>query len=66
MELWVAVVLLVLSIVGIVLSSCFFKKRKAPRVILTILFIVLMLAAAVYIGLTAILLDAAKNKPPMP
>ncbi len=64
MELWAAVVLLFFSVCGIVLSAIFLKAKKTLRILLIICFSLIAIVLAGYIGLTAVFLDAASNKPP--
>lgn len=64
MELWIAVVLLILAIIGIVFCSLCLKNRKKLRVVCITLCVLIAIILAGYIGLTAIFIDAARNKPP--
>lgn len=66
MTLLGAVLLFVLAVSGAIVSARFLRKKKTLRIIFMTLCIVIAAALAVYIGLTAILLDAASNKPPTP
>ena len=63
MPLWLAVVLLVLSLTGIVFSRCYL--RKTVRLICVILCVLLAAACAVSIGLTILFVDAVQNRPPV-
>ncbi len=63
MSLWLAVVLLVLSLLGIVLSRRYL--RKSVQIVCVILCILLALASAAYIGLTILFVDAVQNQPPV-
>ena len=63
MPLWLAVVLLVLSLTGIVFSRRYL--RKTVRSICVILCVLLATACAVYIGLTILFVDAVQNRPPV-
>jgi len=63
MPLWLAVVLLVLSLTGIVLSRRYL--RKTARSICVILCVLLAAACAAYIGLTILFVDAVQNRPPV-
>ena len=63
MPLWLAVVLLLLSLLGIVLSRRYL--RKTVRSICVILCILLATACAAYIGLTILFVDAVQNRPPV-
>lgn len=64
MELWVAAVLLVLAILGIVLSSRFLKQKNKLRVFCMAVCILAALALMIYIGLTVIFVYAVQNQPP--
>lgn len=64
MTLGLAVVLLVLSLLGIVLSRrCL---RKPVQMVCVILCVLLAVACAAYIGLTILFVDAAQDHPPVP
>lgn len=63
MPLWLAVVLLLAAVAGIVLAYKLPRKRRGLRIACIIVCGVIALACAVYIGLTAILLNAAQNQP---
>lgn len=65
MTLLGAVLLFVLAVSGAI-SARFLREKKTLRIIFMTLCIVIAAVLAVYIGLTAILLDAASNKPPTP
>ena len=62
MQLWVAILLLLLSIAGIVLSARKLRHNKPLRVACIALCAVVAAACAVYIALTAVLLYAASTK----
>lgn len=64
MELWVAAVLLILAVLGIVLSSRFLKQRKKLRVFCMAICILAAFALTVYIGLTVIFVYAVQSRPP--
>lgn len=66
MTLLGAVLLFVLAVSGAIVSARFLREKKTLRIIFMTLCIVIAAMLAVYIGLTAILLDAASNKPPTP
>lgn len=66
MTLLGAVLLFVLAVSGTIVSARFLREKKTLRIIFMTLCIVIAAVLAVYIGLTAILLDAASNKPPTP
>ena len=59
MQLWVAILLFLLSIAGIVLSAQKLRQKRALRIAC---IAVLASACAVYIALTAIMLYAASTK----
>lgn len=63
MPLWLAVVLLMLSLLGIVLSRR--HLRKPVQIVCIILCVLLALASAAYIGLTILFVDAVRNQPPV-
>ena len=63
MPLWLAVVLLLLSLLGIVLSRRYLRKQV--KIVCIILCVLLALASAAYIGLTILFVDAVQNQPPV-
>ena len=63
MPLWLAVVLLALSLLGVVLSRRYL--RKPMQTICVILCVLLAVACAAYIGLTLLFVDAVQNQPPV-
>ena len=63
MPLWLAVVLLLLSLLGIVLSRRYL--RKSVQIVCVILCVLLALASAAYIGLTILFVDVVLNQPPV-
>ena len=62
MPLWLAVVLLLLSLLGVVLSRRYL--RKPMQTICVILCALLAVACAAYVGLTILFVDAVQNQPP--
>lgn len=62
MQLWVAILLFLLSIAGIVLSAQKLRQKRALRIACIALCAVLASACTVYITLTAIMLYAASTK----
>ena len=64
MELWVAAVLLILAVLGIVLSSRLLKQKNKLRVFCMAVCILAALALMIYIGLTVIFVYAVQNQPP--
>ncbi len=63
MPLWLAVVLLVLSLLGIVLSRRYL--RKPVQTVFVILCVLLALACAAYIGLTILFVYSVQTQPPV-
>ena len=59
MPLWLAVVLLLLSLLGIA------YLRKPVQSVCVVLCVLLAVACAAYIGLTILFVDAVKNQPPV-
>ena len=64
MTLEIAVLLLVLAVAGIVLVVRYLRKKPKLRIICLVLLSLIVLVLAGYIGLTLILVDAARNQPP--
>ena len=64
MPLWMAVVLLVLAVTGIILSCRLIPKGSKARTLCVLICVLLALACAAYIGLTLLLVDAVSNQPP--
>lgn len=64
MELWVAVVIFALAVVGIIVSARNLKQKRALRIACIAVCAVLALAMAVYIGLTILFVEAVQNQPP--
>ena len=65
MKLWIAVVLLILDIVGIILAACCLRQKKTLRTVLIVLLGLIALALAVYIGLTVLFVSVVENRPPV-
>ena len=63
MPLWLAVVLLLMSLLGIILSRRYL--RKSVQIVCVILCVLLALASAAYIGLTILFVDVVQNQPPV-
>jgi len=63
MPLWLSVVLLLLSLLGIVFSRRYL--HKPVQIVCVILCVLLALASAAYIGLTILFVDAVQNRPPV-
>ena len=63
MPLWLAVVLLLLSLLGVVLSRRYL--RKPVQIVCVILCVLLAVACTAYIGLTILFVDAVQNQPPV-
>ena len=64
MTLGTAVFLLALAVAGIVLAFRYLRKRPKLRIICLVLLSLTVLVFAGYIGLTLILVDAVRNRPP--
>lgn len=64
MTLGTAVFLLALAVAGIVLAFRYLRNRPKLRIICLVLLSLTVLVLAGYIGLTLILVDAARNRPP--
>lgn len=64
MDLLTAIILFFAAVAGIIASSLCLRQKKALRIVCMVICILLAAALAVYIGLAAIFLDAAQNKPP--
>ena len=62
MPLWLAVVLLLLSLLGVVRSRR--DLRNPMQTICVILCVLLAVACAAYVGLTILFVDAVQNQPP--
>ena len=65
MTLGTAIILLVLAVAGIVLVFKFLRKNPKLRIICLVLLSAIVLILVVYIGLTAILIYAVQNQPPV-
>ncbi len=63
MPLWLAVAILLLSLLGIVLSCRYL--RKPMQIVCVILCVLLAAACAAYIGLTLLFVDAVQHQPPV-
>ena len=64
MTLGTAVFLLALAVAGIVLAFRYVRNRPKLRIICLVLLSLTVLVLAGYIGLTLILVDAVRNRPP--
>ena len=64
MTLGTAAMLLLTAIFGFAASALGLKRHTGLRLLCMIVFGLAALACAVYLGLGAILLDAARNQPP--
>ena len=64
MTLGTAVFLPALAAAGIVLAFRYLRKRPKLRIICLVLLSLTVLVLAGYIGLTLILVDAVRNRPP--
>ena len=63
MTLGLAVVLLLASAAGIVLSAKYLRKSRAARILCIVGCALIAAACAVYIGLTFVFLEAIQNQP---
>lgn len=63
MPLWLAVAILLLSLLGIVLSRRYL--RKPMQIVCVILCVLLAAACAAYIGLTLLFVDAVQHQLPV-
>lgn len=61
MPLWLAAVLLLLALLGILLAR---RLGRPARTVCTVVCALLALACAVYIGLTLLFVDAIQHQPP--
>lgn len=64
MPLWLAVVLLLLALGGIVLCRRYLRHDRSAQVLCIVVCALVVLACAVYIGLTVLLVAAVQNRPP--
>lgn len=64
MPLWLAVLILLLAVIGMITAHQYLRKKRALYILCCIVFSGIAVLSAGYIGLTAIFIDAAKNKPP--
>lgn len=64
MPLWMAIVLLVLAVTGIVLSCKLIPRSSKARTPCVLICVLLALVCAAYIGLTLLFVDAVSNQPP--
>ena len=63
MPVWLAVMLLLLSMLGSVLSHRYL--RKPVQIVCVMLCVLLAVVCAAYIGLTILFVDAVRNQPPV-
>ena len=64
MPLWLAVVLLLLALGGIVLCRRYLRHDRSAHALCLVVCALTALACAVYIGLTVLLVAAVQNRPP--
>ena len=64
MTLLEASLLLVVMVIGIILVCRFLRKNRALRITCIVVLSLIALVLAGYIGLTLILVDAVRNRPP--
>ena len=63
MPFWLAVMLLLLSMLGSVLSHRYL--RNPVQIVCVMLCVLLAVVCAAYIGLTILFVDAVRNQPPV-
>lgn len=63
MPLWLAVLLFLAAVAGIVLACKLLRKSRAARILCIVGCALIAAACAIYIGLTFIFVDAAMNQP---
>ena len=63
MPFWLAVMLLLLSMLGSVLAHRYL--RKPVQIVCVMLCVLLAVVCAAYIGLTILFVDAVRNQPPV-
>ena len=61
MEFWLAAVLLVLSLAGLIASALLLREKKALRVLLIVVLALTSLILAGYLGATLLFVDAAMH-----
>lgn len=66
MPTWLAAIIILLALAGIVSARKYLRSHRALQILCTVFCIFLALACAVYIGLTVLLVDAVRNRPPGP
>ena len=64
MPLWLAVVLLLLALGGIVLCHRYLRHDRPAQALCIVVCALVALACAVCIGLTVLLVAAVQNRPP--
>ena len=64
MTLWLAAVLLLLAVAGIIAACKCLRGARTLRIVCLVICGAVALACAVYIGLTALFLDAIQHQPP--
>ena len=64
MELWLAALLFMAALAGLIASIRGLRQRKALRIICIALCALLALVLAAYIGLTLLFVDAVQHQPP--
>lgn len=63
MPLWLAVVLLIAALAGIALACQYLKDNRTARILYIVGCGLIILACALYIGLTLLFVDAVQNRP---
>lgn len=66
MPTWLAAVILLLALAGIVPARKYLHGRRTLQILCIVFCLLLALACAVYIGLTVLFVDAVRNSPPAP
>ncbi len=64
MPTWLAAVILLLALAGIVPARKYLGSRRVLQILCIVFCAALALACAVYIGLTVLFVDAVRNSPP--
>ena len=64
MPLWLAVVLLVSAVIGIVLCRKYLRRNKTALSLAIFICVLLALVCILYSGLTLLFVDAVQNRPP--
>ncbi len=65
MTLGTAILMLVLTLIGILLAHKYLRKKRKAYIFCVVLLALLMLACTVYIGLTVFFVYAISQQPPI-